>query len=319
MILVTGGAGFIGSNLVEALNQRGTSDILIVDNLVSKPKFHNLAGLSYADCLDKGDFRRRLAAGEFERQDFQAIYHLGACTSTVEEDTEYLMDNNYMYSKELLHFALAHAVPFVYASSAAVYGGSTLFREEREHESPLNAYGMSKLALDNYVRHILFSARNVVVGLRFFNVYGPRETHKGRMSSVIHKFLAQTCGSKAIRVFKGAFGYADGEQRRDFVYVADVVEAIQLFGEGKVRQGIFNVGTGRSRSFNEVARTVIATVGCGHVEYIDFPEDLRGKYQNCTQADLERLLAAGCPAPPTQLESGVALTARNFQVRCQDA
>jgi ADP-L-glycero-D-manno-heptose 6-epimerase len=310
MILVTGGAGFIGSHVVEALNQEGKSDIVIVDNLTSGPKALNLRNLAFRDFIDKSDFRRQLALGKLSLLGINRIYHLGACTRTTEADVDFLMDNNYIYSKELLHFAIEHGIPFLYASSAAVYGQSMGFREEVEFEKPLNAYGSSKLALDNYVRSVWHRCSTTILGLRFFNVYGPREAHKGRMSSAIHHFLFQARTSGTIRVFKGSGGLSHGEQRRDFVYVADVVRALLYFGQGKdAIHGIINVGTGRSRTFNEVARCVIATMHHGHIEYIDFPEDLRDRYQDLTRADLHRLQATGCPQPVTDIEDGVALTA----------
>lgn len=314
MILVTGGAGFIGSNLVRALNDSGESQILIVDNLESGSKEVNLAGLNFADYLDKHEFRRRLAAGLFERQGFRTIYHQGACTSTLETDAGYLMDNNCTYAKELLHFALRHGIPFIYASSAAVYGASTVFRECSGSERPLNLYGASKLMLDRYVQSVIGSAQSTVVGLRYFNVYGKGEAHKGPMSSVVHQFGQQTLHSSVVRVFQGSGHYGSGEQRRDFVYVDDVVRVNLFFGQRLVRQGIFNVGTGRSHSFNEVAHAVIAASGRGRIEYVDFPAALAGKYQNFTQADLSRLRAAGYLEPATQLADGVTRTVYQLKV-----
>jgi ADP-L-glycero-D-manno-heptose 6-epimerase len=308
MILVTGGAGFIGSNLVRALNESGESDILIVDNLGPGPKFRNLFGLQFADYIDKRDFRRRLVSGAFDQQPFKVIYHQGACTSTTETNAAYVMDNNYEYSKELLHFALHRGIPFIYASSAATYGGSGVFREEPEYERPLHVYGFSKLALDNYARTLFSSVQSTVVGLRYFNVYGPNEAHKGRMSSVIHQFSRQARETGVIQLFKGSGGYKDGEQRRDFVYVGDIVRINLFLAEGPVRKGIYNAGTGRSASFNDVARAVIAMAGPGRIEYVDFPEDLNGKYQHLTQADLTRLRATGYRRPFMNVEQGVALT-----------
>ncbi len=309
MILVTGGAGFIGSNLVRALNEQGESEILIVDNLGSGDKFRNLAGLQFADYIDKHDFRRRLASGALDQQPFEAIYHQGACTSTTETDVVYMMDNNYAYSKELLDFALQRVVPMVYASSAAIYGVSGVFREESQQEHPINPYGFSKLAFDNYVRR-LPTVQSTVVGLRYFNVYGPNEAHKGRMSSVVHQFSTQARESGIIQLFRGSGGYDDGEQRRDFVYVEDVVRVNLFFGRGRLRKGIYNVGTGRARSFNEVARAVIATVGRGRADYVDFPADLAGKYQHFTEADLAYLRAVGYEEAFTAMEQGVATTLR---------
>jgi ADP-L-glycero-D-manno-heptose 6-epimerase len=308
MILVTGGAGFIGSNLVRAFNERGESDILIVDNLRSTPKFRNLLDLQFADYIDKHDFRHQLASGAFDQHSFKAIYHQGACTSTTETNAGYVLDNNYTYSKELLHFAVKRSIPFLYASSAAAYGGSGVFREEPAYERPLNVYGFSKLALDNYVRRLLSSVESTVVGLRYFNVYGPNEAHKGRMSSVIHQFSTEARESGILRLFKGSGGYKDGEQRRDFVYVGDIVRINLFFGEGPVRKGVYNAGPGRSRTFNDVAKAVIAALGQGRTEYIDFPADLNGKYQHFTEADLTQLRGAGYREPFVDVERGVELT-----------
>ena len=321
MILVTGGAGFIGSNLVHALNAAGEREILIVDNLkpapnLAGPKFLNLAGASYADFMDKAEFRRALAGGDFARAGVRAILHQGACSNTLEDDGRYMMDNNYTYSKELLSFALAEGIPFVYASTAAVYGASAKFNAAPENERPLNVYGYSKLVFDNYVRRLIAAdaPKSTVVGLRYFNVYGPREQHKGRMASVIHHFARQLVETGTIRMFVGSGRYADGEQRRDFVFVKDLAR-INLFFGGLVPespqqrvQAVVNAGTGEARTFKAVAEALMAVHGPGKIEFIPFPGDLAERYQHYTQAEITGLRAAGYTQPFTPLEQGVRET-----------
>ncbi len=234
MIIVTGGAGFIGSNLIQQLNRAGERDILLVDSFapaphLTGPKFLNLAGAEFADYMDKREFRAALKAGDFEATRIRAILHQGACSNTLEDDGRYMMDNNFTYSKELLHFALDRKVPLVYASTAAVYGASTDFTTQPKNERPLNVYGYSKLVFDNYVRRLLPDMKCTVVGLRYFNVYGPREQHKGRMASVIHHFTRQLKDTGTIRMFEGSGGYSDGEQRRDFVFVKDLAHINMFF------------------------------------------------------------------------------------------
>ena len=253
MIIVTGGAGFIGSNLVHELNSQGEDAILVVDNLSDaanpQKKFLNLAGARFVDYMDKAEFRRAVGGGVFAKSGIRAILHQGACSNTLEDDGRYMMDNNFAYSKELLHFALLHSIPFVYASTAATYGLSRQFSETPANERPLNIYGFSKLVFDNYVRHHQASFASTVVGLRYFNVYGPRENHKGRMASVIHHFTKQLKDTGTIRMFEGSGGYGNGEQRRDFVYVRDLAKMNMFFAFGDVRTAIVNAGTGKSRSF----------------------------------------------------------------------
>ncbi len=309
MILVTGGAGFIGSNLVHALNAAGHTDILLVDsfapnsaNPAGSPKFFNLNGARFTDYLDKVEFEDALRAGHLTRTRLQAVLHQGACSNTLETDGRYMMRNNFSFSKLLLQHALAHSVPFVYASTAAVYGQSSSFTPEPQNERPLNLYGFSKLAFDNYVRHLLPGVTSTVVGLRYFNAYGPRETHKGRMASVIHHFSRQLLANGVIQLFAGSGGYADGEQRRDFVHVDDLTRVNLHFAHLLLQQShthahttraIVNVGTGIARTFNEVAQSVIRHHGSGRIEYIPMPADLQVAYQSCTQADLHSLRAAG--------------------------
>ena len=224
-----------------------------------------------------------------------------------------MMDNNYTYSKELLRWALEHRVPFVYASSASVYGLARQCTETPDHEGPLNVYAYSKLLFDNYVRRLLPQITSTVAGLRYFNVYGPREAYKGRMASMVWQLYHQVKTSGVARLFEGTDGYAAGEQRRDFVFVGDAVDVNLFFAFGPPRQGIFNVGTGASRAFNDIARIVIGLLGRGEIQYIPFPETLRGKYQSFTESDITRLRAAGYTRPMTTLEEGVRQLAERAQ------
>lgn len=307
MLIVTGGAGFIGSNLVKALNERGRTDILVVDNLSRPEKFRNLADLRIADYLDKREFRARLDSGRLDLQP-EAVFHNGACSDTMEQDGRYMMENNFGDSRALLHWCLGRKVPLVYASSAATYGASPGFAVDPANERPLNVYGYSKLAFDQHVRSVLGDAESTVVGLRYFNVFGPREAHKGRMMSVLHQLLRQLKEAGACRLFAGSDGFGDGEQVRDFVFVGDIVRLNLHFAFGGQAKGIHNAGTGKARSFNAIAQTLIAHLGAGRIEYIPFPAELRGKYQSFTQADLESLRSAGFAAPFTELEEGIRLT-----------
>ncbi len=325
MFIVTGGAGFIGSNLIHTLNAWGHTDILCVDRLQPASKFRNLLGAQISDFVDLDDFRQNILADRPPASAIRAIFHQGACSNTLEDDGRYMLDNNFTYSRELLHFALRHRIPFIYASSAAVYGLSRNFAEQPENENPLNIYGYSKLLFDNYVRRILPAAESTVVGLRYFNVYGPREQHKGRMASTAHHFAHELRETGTIRLFVGSGGYPDGEQRRDFVFVGDLCR-MNLFFAGladtqgeplpaaansapPVHHGIFNAGTGASHSFNEMAAAVAAAVDLPlQIHYIPFPGDLQGRYQHYTQADPQLLRQAGYRRQPAALNLGVRLT-----------
>ncbi|OSN01209.1 ADP-glyceromanno-heptose 6-epimerase [Lonsdalea populi] len=300
MIIVTGGAGFIGSNIVKALNDQGYRDILVVDNLKDGTKFANLADLDIADYIDKEDFIANIVAGD-DLGDIEAIFHEGACSSTTEWDGKYMMDNNYQYSKEVLHYCLERSIPFLYASSAATYGGrSNHFVEERQFEQPLNVYGYSKFLFDQYVREILPHAGSQVCGFRYFNVYGPREGHKGSMASVAFHLNQQIHQGENPKLFSGSENF-----KRDFVYVADVA-AVNLWFWKQGVSGIFNCGTGRAESFQAVADAVLDYHKTGSVEYIPFPEKLQGRYQSYTQADLTKLRAAGYDKPFHTVAEGVA-------------
>ena len=302
MIIVTGGAGFIGSNLIEALNARGDTEILVVDR---SPDSRNLANLRISEFMQPDEFRRALERDALPPR-IEAIFHQGACADTTCDDRAYMMDNNFTFSKEVLHFALARRIPLVYASSAAVYGASTAFAPSRENERPLNLYGISKLDFDNHVREVAASSESVIAGLRYFNVYGPRESHKGKMASMVYQLYRQLRSSGRAHLFTGTDGYADGEQRRDFVFVGDVVHVNLALAEGTMRSGIFNVGTGQSRSFNDVAGTIVERIGAGAIEYVPFPENLSGRYQSFTQADLSGLRDAGYSEYFSSLEDGIA-------------
>lgn len=306
MFIVTGGAGFIGSNIVHALNARGVTDILVVDDLTDGRKCLNLADADIRDYADKDDFLRRIQAGE----DFgpvEAVFHQGACSSTTEWDGRFVMAVNYEYSKALLAWCQARKVPMIYASSASVYGMGPTFRESREFERPLNMYAYSKFLFDCHLRPLLHKLESQVAGLRYFNVYGPREQHKGSMASVAYHFHHQLEESGRLRLFEGCDGYGPGEQRRDFIHVEDVVAVnLWLLDNPKV-SGIFNVGTGRAQTFNDVAHAAINwhKGGGGGIDYIAFPDHLKGRYQSFTEADLTALRAAGYERPFMPVEIGV--------------
>jgi ADP-L-glycero-D-manno-heptose 6-epimerase len=305
MIIVTGGAGFIGANLVAALNASTSEPVLVVDDLTNGHKFVNMTDLAIADYLDRDDFLARVRAGE-RFGEVSAVFHQGACSTTTEWDGRYMLANNFEYSKTLLHYCDRHAIPFIYASSAAVYGASETFDESPANERPLNVYGYSKLLFDQYYRRRAASLSTQVAGLRYFNVYGPREQHKGSMASVAWHFNRQLRETGTVSLFQGNDGYADGEQRRDFVYVADVVAVnLWLLAHPDV-SGVFNCGTGRSQTFNDVANAVIAQHGRGEIRYIPFPDHLRGAYQSFTEADLGALRAAGYDGEFRPVEAGIA-------------
>ncbi|SET39116.1 ADP-glyceromanno-heptose 6-epimerase [Thorsellia anophelis] len=299
MIIVTGGAGFIGSNIIHALNKRGFNDILVVDHLKDGTKFKNLVDLDITDYLDREEFLSMIVAGEIFG-DIEGIFHQGACSATTEWDGKYMMDNNYQYSKDLLHYSLDHQIPFIYASSAATYGGRTeQFIEDRQFETPLNVYGYSKFLFDQYVRNILPEAESPVCGLRYFNVYGPRENHKGSMASVAFHLNNQMNRGENPKLFAGSERFL-----RDFIYVEDVANLNLWCLENQI-SGIFNAGTGKAESFEAVAKAVIKYHGKGTIESIPFPEHLKGHYQAYTQADLTNLRKAGFDAPFHDVAEGV--------------
>ncbi|HUR41215.1 MAG TPA: ADP-glyceromanno-heptose 6-epimerase [Verrucomicrobiae bacterium] len=304
MIVVTGAAGFIGSNLVAGLNRRGITDIIAVDDLTDGTKFRNLADLEIADYLDKDEFLALAESDELPRN-IEAVFHQGACSTTTEWNGEFMMEVNYRYSKVMLAFCQERRIPFIYASSASVYGMGPKYVEGQGAEKPLNLYAYSKHLFDQYVRRLKTPAAQVA-GLRYFNVYGPREQHKAGMASTAFHFNNQVEAEGECRLFAGCDGYADGEQRRDFVYVEDIVDLnLWLYDHPNIT-GVFNAGTGRSQSFNDVARAVIAWHGKGKIKYIPFPDALKGRYQSFTEANLEKLRAAGYSKEFLTVEQGVA-------------
>jgi len=318
-IVVTGAAGFIGSNIVKALCDRGEHEVLAVDDLTQGDKFVNLVDCDIADYLDKDDFLRELGNGAFDGA-IAAISHQGACSDTTETDGRYMMQNNYHYSRELLEYCTDEEIPYIYASSAAVYGSRPEFREDPACEAPLNVYGYSKFLFDQYLRRNWAERTAQVVGLRYFNVYGEREQHKGRMASVAFHFFSQYRAHGKVRLFEGSGGYGNGEQRRDFISVVDAVNVNLFFLDHPGRSGIFNVGTGAAQSFNEVAVAAVNTCRNQNnekslelaemqrqemIEYIPFPDDLKDKYQSYTQADIRALRGAGYDASFLPVEQGV--------------
>jgi ADP-L-glycero-D-manno-heptose 6-epimerase len=322
MYIVTGGAGFIGSNLVHELNAFGINDILVVDSMANPRKLFNLQGARFTSYMDKQEFRRAIKENALAIPHVHAIFHQGACSNTLVDDGVYMMDNNHTCSVQILEYAISVNAPLVYASTAAVYGlsGQGHFTPTLANEKPLNIYGFSKLVFDNYVRARIAerSLPITAVGLRYFNVYGPREQHKGRMASVIHHFSKQILDNRRINLFRGSGGYRDGEQRRDFVYVRDLAKLNMYFAQvgpfappaqqRKTYQAVVNAGTGHARTFNEVARVLMHVHGPASIEYVPMPADLTSRYQHFTEADLTGLRATGCDLEFTPLEQGVRET-----------
>lgn len=305
MIIVTGGAGFIGSNLISALNARGETNILLVDHLQNGRKMHNIADLDIADYMDKSEFIEKVESPGF-LNNVRAVFHQGACSATTEWDGEYVMMNNYGYSKRLLHHCIDNKIAFIYASSASVYGaGKHGFRVERSCEYPINMYAYSKFQFDQYVRQVLPQTTSQIVGFRYFNVYGPKEQHKGEMSSTAFHFNNQVITQKKAKLFEGCDGFGNGEQKRDFVHVDDVVDVNLWFMDHPGQRGIYNVGTGKAEPFNAVAQAVIDWHKQGSIEYIPFPDHLQGAYQSYTQADISGLRQAGYSKEFLDVKQGV--------------
>jgi ADP-L-glycero-D-manno-heptose 6-epimerase len=332
MIVVTGAAGFIGSNLLRGLNRRGIQNIIAVDDLREGDKFVNLVDCQIADYLDRDDFRKRVAQGRLPN--LTAMLHQGACSDTTERDGRYMLDNNYRVTLELFEYCQAHRIPFLYASSAAVYGGSRICVEDPAHEGPLNVYGYSKLLFDQVLRMRMGHLTAQVVGLRYFNVYGPHEQHKGRMASVAFHNMNQFLADGYVKLFAGCDGYADGEQSRDFISVEDVVAVNLHFLDHSQHSGIFNCGTGRAQPFNDVAAAVVNTlraeqgeaamplhqlVAQGFIRYIPFPDDLKGRYQSYTKADVIKLRETGFHTAMRDVQTGVAEYVRYWRARQQGA
>lgn len=318
-IVVTGAAGFVGANLVKALNDRGVTDIIAVDNLTKGDKFLNLVDCEIEHYIDKHEFLDLVLSGAFEG-DISAILHEGACSDTMNHDGKYMMENNYQYTLSLFEHCQDEEIPFLYASSAATYGKGTTFKEERQYEGPLNVYGYSKFLFDQVLRQRMAQGLTAqVAGFRYFNVYGPREQHKGRMASVAFHNFNQYRETGKVKLFGSNDGWANGMQSRDFVSVEDVVKVNLFFLDNPDKSGIFNLGSGRAQPFNDVAVSTVNAcrkhegkpalsleelVGQGIIEYIEFPDALKGKYQSFTQADIGRLREVGYDEPFFSVQEG---------------
>lgn len=316
MIIVTGGAGFIGSALVSALNERGESDILIVDDVDHDEKEHNIAPLRYDRLAGIAEFRQQLRDGVWDKEDVRAILHLGACSSTTENNWEYLLDNNVEYTKDIVRWAQNAEVRCVYASSAATYGdGANGFSDNHDLFDvlqPLNLYGKSKLMVDIWARDGGYL--NSAAGMRYFNVFGPNEWHKGDMRSVVAKKYDEMIKNGGIALFKSFNDkYRDGEQERDFIYVTDAVAATLYFMDHPKANGVFNVGAGRARTWNDLAAAMFEAAGKKpKIEYIDMPADVKDQYQYSTVADISKLQEAGFKQKVTDLEEAVADYIQNY-------
>ena len=307
MIVVTGSNGFIGSNLIKGLNKIGYKDIIAVDDHNNPELKENIIHCEIQDYLDIDEFLLLIQKNKFDGTKLISIYHQGACSNTMEWDAEYLYKNNFLYSKEILNLSIKSNTPLIYASSASVYGSGNVFEESVENESPINLYAYSKFKFDQLVRQALTEKTTQIVGLRYFNVYGPQEQHKGSMASVAYHLHNQLKDNGSIKLFKGSDGYSDGEQRRDFIYIDDIVKVNLWFLENKKISGIFNLGTGKSRTFNDVAQAVINWHSKGRIEYIDFPEKLKGSYQSFTEANISKLREVGYTEDFIDITAGVDL------------
>lgn len=305
MLIVTGGAGFIGSNIVKELNSQGRKDIIVVDDLTEGEKFLNISDCEIHDYIDKDDFKNLLIKNDILLKNTEAVFHEGACSSTTEWNGKFMMENNYEYSKMIFHKSMEHHFQYIYASSASVYGDNTIFEENPVNEKTLNVYAYSKLLFDNYVRRYIEKIDNQVAGLRYFNVYGPREFHKKTMASVAWHFYNQIKENGVCRLFEGTDGYENGGQVRDFVYVKDAVDVNIWLWKNPGISGIFNVGTGKAQAFNDVANAVIEYMGKGEIQYVPFPEHLKGRYQSFTQADIEKLRKVGYSKEFNDVAAGV--------------
>jgi ADP-L-glycero-D-manno-heptose 6-epimerase len=305
VIVVTGSNGFIGSNLIKGLNEIGYKNIIAVDDQDDPELKENIAHCDVQDFLNIDEFINLIRNNEIDGTKIRAIFHQGACSNTMEWDADFLYNNNLLYSKELLNFSRKTETPLIYASSASVYGAGKIFKESVEYEDPINLYAFSKFKFDQLVRQELIKSETQIVGLRYFNVYGPQEQHKGTMASVAFHLHNQLKDNEEIKLFEGSEGYDDGEQRRDFIYVEDVVKVNLWFLENQKVSGIFNVGTGKSQTFNEVADSVINWNKRGKINYIPFPEKLKGAYQSYTQADISKLRKVGYKDEFLNVQEGV--------------
>jgi len=305
VIVVTGSNGFIGSNLIKGLNNIGYKDIIAVDNHDNPELKENIVHCEIQDYLEIDEFLLKLQKNKVDGEKLKAIFHQGACSNTMEWDAEYLYKNNFLYSKELLNLSRQSNTPLIYASSASVYGNGKVFEESLENENPINLYAYSKFKFDQLVRHELRGSDTQIVGLRYFNVYGPQEQHKGNMASVAYHLHSQLKENDEIKLFEGSDGYGDGEQRRDFIYVDDIVKVNLWFMENTNISGIFNLGTGKSQTFNDVAEAVINWNKKGNIKYIEFPEKLKGAYQSFTEANISKLREAGYKEEFLDVQEGV--------------
>lgn len=308
MIVVTGGAGFIGSAIIWQLNQRGEEKIIIIDELGTDDKWKNLVGLKFSDFMNKDEFIKRVKE-ENVPFDITTVIHMGACSATTEKDADYLMRNNFQYSLELCRYCLPRRARFIYASSAATYGdGSNGYVDDENNLSllkPLNMYGYSKHLFDLWLKKNKILDK--VAGLKFFNVYGPNEYHKDDMRSVVHKAYEQIRDTGKVKLFKSNHpDYKDGEQKRDFIYIKDAVDMTFFFLDNPDKNGIYNVGTGNARTWNDLVSAIFKAMGKPvNIEYVNMPEGIKNKYQYFTQAELKKINDAGYNKPITCIEDGV--------------